>query len=264
MDRARQEDVDWIVGDVTNPRTYADRLAGCDAVVHLAAITGKARRDDYFRVNVAGTRAAVDACRAAGVRRFLYVSTIAAGFADQRHYYYAHSKRQAEEIVAASGLAYTIVRPTIVIGPGAPVLAGFTKMAGAPVVPIFGNGRATVQPIFVDDLADCLAAILEEDRFGGETIEVGGPEVTSIEKLLMRIRRVRFDKGPRSIHIPLGLARIALAILEPAARKLLPLTAGQLATFANDGVAAPHPLVDARRERMKTVDEVLSMSALDV
>src|SRR6185436_7939692 len=87
-----------VIGDLLAPESYRAELAGCDTVVHLAAATGKASPRLYEEVNVEGTRRLLEACKAAGVRRFLYMSTIAAGYPDKRHYAYAITKRKAEAL----------------------------------------------------------------------------------------------------------------------------------------------------------------------
>ena len=253
--------IEFVAGDLLEPGRYLDKLSECDAVVHLAAVTGKAKPAMYFRGNAEGTRTLVEAYQSAGVRNFLHVSTIAVKFADQTRYHYAHSKQRAEEIVVESGLSYTIVRPTIVIGPGAPVLEGLSRMAGGPLMPVFGDGRAAVQPVFVDDLIDCMLAILGERRFRGETIEIGGPEVMSIEEFLNRIRAVRFGRQPRAVHLPLTPIRCVLGLFERFLLPIMPLTAGQLAVFANDGTIEPNPVFEQHRNRMKDVDDVLRMVA---
>ena len=116
--------IQLVAGDIGTPNGYHDTLRSCDTVVHLAAVTGKARPAVYFRVNSDGTRALVEAAKSEGVQNFLHLSTIAVKYSDQRRYFYAHSKKEAEKIVANGGLAHTILRPTIVTGPGAPVLDG--------------------------------------------------------------------------------------------------------------------------------------------
>ena len=252
--------VQVVVGDLTAPESYEDHLAQCQAVVHLAAVTGKAPAKDYFRVNSHGTRCLVEAGKRCGVGQFLHVSTIATKFRDQSRYYYAQSKQQAEDCVAASGLAYTILRPTIIIGPDAPVLTGLSKMAGAPRVPIFGNGRAMVQPIYVLDLVDCIVDIIDQQRFNGEAIDVGGPDQVTIEEFLDLIRMNLFGKPPAGIHIPLAPVRAMLGLLERLLLPVLPLTAGQLASFANDGVCEPHPFIQSRVSDFKSVDAVLKMT----
>src|SRR4029077_17545116 len=148
--------------------TYEQKMSGTEAIVHLAAVTGKDRRAQYFDVNAECTRALTEMSRRLGISRFLYVSSIAARFPDKNHYYYAQSKEQAEEIVRKSGLRYTIVRPTIVLGQGAQVWEGLSRLARFPVIPIFGDGRTLIQRIWVDDLADFIIDLLKADRFQKE------------------------------------------------------------------------------------------------
>ena len=93
-----------MTGDLSAPDVWTARLAGCETVLHLAAVTGKARTADFHAINAEGTRVLLERARAAGVSRFIFVSSIAAGFADQRHYPYAVSKVEAEQAVLASGL----------------------------------------------------------------------------------------------------------------------------------------------------------------
>ena len=246
--------VDVVVGDLETPASYRDMLRCCDTVVHLAAVTGKARPAEYFRVNSEGTRTLVEAAKSQGVRNFLYVSTIAVKYTKQRRYFYAHSKKQAEDIVADAGLSHTILRPTLVTGPGAPAAEGLARMAKAGVMPVFGDGRVEGQPIFIDDLADSILSIVEEGRFRGETIELGGPQIISIEELMVRIRRVRFGKSSRTVHLPLRPIQTSLGLLEPLFLRVLPLSAGQLALFANDSTIATNAFFEGRRALMKDIE----------
>ena len=187
------------------------------------------------------------------------VSTIAVTFPDIRRYPYARSKLAAEAAVAESGLAYTIVRPTIIAGPGAPVLVGLRRLAGLPVVPVFGSGAARVQPIFVDDLADCLETIVR-DGGAGETIELGGPEVITIEQLLDEMSRRLRGRPLRAVHVPLAPFLPVLTLLEMIAYRTLPITVGQLATFRFDGVAKPHPVFERHRARMTGIRQMIELS----
>lgn len=231
-------------GDLLTPATYAAALRGADTVVHLAAVTGRAPDAEYARVNVQGTTALVRAARDAGVSRFLFCSTIAVTFPDRRHYPYAISKAEAEAVVADSGLRWTTVRPTIVAGPGSPVMSRLAALARLPVVPLFDGGRARVQPIHVDDLALLLDDVLQRDRFDGEVLEFGGPDVLSLRDLLGRLRGGR---PARWLTIPTAPLRAALAIAEPILGARTPLSRGQLATFRFDGVARENDLWLARR-----------------
>jgi nucleoside-diphosphate-sugar epimerase len=247
--------------DLSDGDACGRAMAGCETVIHLAAATGKRAPAEYFRVNRDGTETMVREAQKAGVRRFLFVSTIAVRFADASRYYYAQSKRQAESVVRESSLAWTIVRPTIVLGPHAPVLEGLRKIAGLPVMPVFGSGRAPVQPVLVDDLARMLSDIAGQPGLNSRTIEIGGPEVLSIEQLMLRIRRKLGIRNQARIHLPVNLVGACLGLLEPVLRSLLPVTAGQLASFTNDGTAAPDLSPPGATAGMRGVDHMLESLA---
>lgn len=244
-------------GDLSGLARYEIEMAESDCVVHLAAATGRSAPEEFFRVNFEGTRLLLEQAKRSGVRRFLFISSIAARYADNPRYYYAQSKAHAEELVRASGLAFTILRPTIVTGRGSAVLAGLDKLAALPIVPVFGDGRARVQPIAVEDLVECILDILRGGRFQGETLEVGGPEILTMEELLRKITLIRYHREARVAHIPFGLVALPLALLEPLARSLLPVTAGQLSGFRSDGTIEPNSLFEERRARLMSVDEML-------
>ncbi len=213
-------------------------LQGADTVLHMGALTGKARRDEHFAVNLAGTRRLVNAACKAGVRRFLFVSSVAAGFTDLDHYPYGAAKKAAEEVVLESGLEVLILRPTLIGGRGAPAIEALGRLARLPFLPLFGGGKARVQPIHGDDLADVLLDCLAGSRFSGETLTVGGPERLTMAALLQRFAEMLKGKPRRGVPIPFSLAALPLRGMEAllgGAR--LPLTEGQLMSFVQDGVA---------------------------
>lgn len=230
-----------VEGSLDDPAHWREILSRCRTVVHLAAVTGKATRREHFAGNLHATETLLRECRSAGVERFLFTSTIAAQFRHTGRYFYAQAKIAAERAVRESGLAFTIVRPTMIIGPGSPVLDGLARMSALPLFPVFGRGRTPVQPIEVTDLADRLAGLLHEDRFQGETLAAGGPDVLSIEEFMTAVRRFRRLPEKKPLHLPLSLVLPVLAVLEPLAYRFMPLTIGQLATFRDDGSCGPTP-----------------------
>jgi NADH dehydrogenase len=248
-----------IVGDLLEPDTYGRALQGCDTVVHLAAATGRAAPKDYERVNVEGTRALLRACKAAGVRRFLHVSTIAAGYADQSYYPYAKTKAEAEQLVRQSGLEFVIVRPTLVLGEKSPIWNTLLKISKLPVVPLFEGSRpVSVQPVHVDDIVRGLVLLLESDRFDGEVLELGGPQPITFRAFIELTQRAVRDTPGKLLRIPLGPVRLLLAAMEPVARPLMLVTAGQLAVFANDSVAAPNWLQTELQKSMPSTEELVT------
>jgi NADH dehydrogenase len=226
-------------------------------VVHLAAATGKQPPQIYERVNTAGTGLLLEEAKEAGAESFLYVSTIAANFQNRFPYPYAESKRKAEALVRASGLQWTVIRPTMIFGPGSPVEDGLRRMALLPLIPVFGEGRTPVQPVFVDDAAQVIADLLQSDGSAGNIVEIGGPEVLGIEELLLRMRRAGGVANRRVIHLPLAPLAACLAAIEPLLLPVLPITAGQLASFSDAGTAAPNPFVARRQASMRGIDAML-------
>ncbi len=228
--------------DLADSDRYASALAECRTVLHLAASTGKAGATDHYRVNAAGSEALVAACEKAGVRNFLFVSSIAVKFPEKKYYHYALAKERGEQAVRAGCRRYTILRPTLITGKGSPALAGLARLACLARPLVFGSGRTMVQPIFVADLARAIGEILSADRFAGETLEMGGRVSLGIEDLMMRIRELLKGRKAAAVHWPLAPTISLLGVLERFLSPILPLSAGQLYSFRCDGLAAPNNL----------------------
>lgn len=249
-----------LAGDLADPSGYRSFLSGCSTVIHLAAATGKAKSTAYYRVNAAGTGILLSECEKAGVKNFLFVSSIAVKFPEKKYYHYALAKEQGEAIVRNCRLRYTILRPTIIIGKGSPVLAGLARLACLPRPVVFGSGKTMVQPIAVADLALAISEILSADRFRGETLELGGRESLSIEDFMMRIRGFLKGKSASALHWPLAPTIRLLGVLEKFLSQLLPITAGQLYSFQCDGRAAASDLSSRLASRFLNVEQMLEES----
>jgi uncharacterized protein YbjT (DUF2867 family) len=196
--------------DIVTGRGLDEACASCAAAVHLVgALRGSAAQLEalHFR----GTVNLCQAARRAGVRRLLYVS--AAGAAADGATAYQRTKWRAEEAVRASGLEWTIIRPTVVFGPGGPGQNLVRQLAGilraAPVMPVFGDGRYLLQPIFSGNLADGIARALEAAP--GRTYDAGGPERLPYLEVLRRIAAA-MRRPFRPLHLPLGLVRVMVRV----------------------------------------------------
>jgi NADH dehydrogenase len=256
-DRAcREDNVEWVVGDIGQPATYATALSRADVVIHLAAATGAASAGQLRDVNYGGTRALIDACKEVATARMVYVSSIAVTGRDLTHYPYAQTKLAAENAVQESGLDFVIVRPTIVLGEGAPNWRMLRGISCLPVVPLLGGGSARVQPVDVRDVARALECLVD-GLACGSVVELGGPEVLSFSEFLARIRAACGRAGFPALSIPIGPARLAVAILKRTLGERSPVGPGQLAPFVNDGIAKSNPVFERLRPHMRPLDEVL-------
>lgn len=244
-------------GRLSEPDGWRGALEGVTEVIHMAALTGKAKASEFERVNVEGTRTLIEECRCAGVRRFLFVSSIAAKYPELEAYPYGRSKREAERVVRESGLEWAIVRPTIVMSRRAKIWHTLEGLAGLPLVPLFGTGQVRIQPIHADDLAECLQTWLEERAYDRGEYDLGGPEVLTFRDFLARIHRRKRGRQARFLRLP---GKSAIALLTPVERLLLPvlpMTAGQFYAFVYDSTAQPNPLAQLHRAKQRDVDAIL-------
>jgi nucleoside-diphosphate-sugar epimerase len=159
--RQPQQSVDalcWIRGDLTNAAALQLLCAGTDAVIHLAGTIKGRTRADFISGNVDGTAEMLRAAHHAGVKRFLHISSLAAREPQLSHY--CSSKAEAEVLVKASGLSWTIVRPPGVYGPGDRETLALFKAAQTRLMP-FPAGHQRMSWIYVGDLCAAMAAALE-------------------------------------------------------------------------------------------------------
>jgi nucleoside-diphosphate-sugar epimerase len=180
-------------GDVTDPGSLAPAMAGQEAVIHTAAVlTFRSSEAAHQReVNVQGTRNVIEAARAAGVRRFVYTSSVAAigrpngKPADETTRYdwpvglnYNETKRDAEDVVRnAAGIETISLNPALLLGPGERYRHSLPlfRLAKWGLLQIVPSGGATVCD--VRDVAAAHLAALTRGR-PGERYVLGGPQLT--------------------------------------------------------------------------------------
>jgi hypothetical protein len=130
-------------------------------------------------------------------------------------------------------------------------------MAKLPVIPLPNGGRVRLQPICVEDLVDGIELVLCEGRFEGEALDLGGPTPISLADFLRTTHRAFYGKEPLIFPLPLGPLRALLALAEPLLLPLLPVTAGQLAIFANDSTVCPNWLHDRLKPIMRSTEDTI-------
>jgi NADH dehydrogenase len=151
----------------------------------------------------------VQAAERAGVERFLFFSALEASPWSPARFFRA--KALAEEAVRASGVPHTIFAPSLVYSPGDPFLTLLERLALLlPAMPVSGSGRALYQPIWADDVADCVVAALD-GRDGRERYELAGPDTLSYE-VIVRLALRSFGRRRAVVHVPLPVTRRVLAL----------------------------------------------------
>lgn len=197
-------EVDVFYGDVTRPETLASAFAGANTVCHLAAVILAKRSSDYDRINLGGTRNALAAARAAGVSRFVYISSISVTYPVLT--VYGRSKAAGEELVRNSGIPFTILRPTLVVEAtgGIEYMIFLRYIQSTPVVFLPGGGKCLKRPVRTADLVRGIASAALSPETVGRTYALAGSRVLSLADMT-GIALLRQHKRKPIVNIPLGV-----------------------------------------------------------
>jgi nucleoside-diphosphate-sugar epimerase len=177
-------------GDVSERSSVHGAANGCDAVLHMVAIVEEQPPKATFdRVNVEGTRNMLAEAERAGIKRFVFVSSLGAQKGASA---YHRSKREAEKLVKTFSRQWTICRPGNVYGPGDEQISTFLRMvrSPSPIVPVIGDGEQPIQPIWHEDAARAIAETMERPDLNGHELDLAGAEVTSQNDLLQRLQKI--------------------------------------------------------------------------
>jgi nucleoside-diphosphate-sugar epimerase len=196
--------------DLSEPGSWQEQCAGADAVVDLKAQITTLDHDVFTRHNVAAAQNVLEACRRHGVGHLVHLSSsVVISVADDG---YTNSKKQGEQIVAAGGVPYTILRPPLLYGcfdvKHLGYLANFLRKT--PVVPIPGSGRYMRQPLYVLDLCQIILRCLERGPSGRVHNVIGHERIDFIDILRAIARETRLRR--LLLRIPLPLFRLLLRV----------------------------------------------------
>jgi nucleoside-diphosphate-sugar epimerase len=219
-----------VAGDISKPGDWQAAVAGADVVIHTAAIVSNAYDlDESWRVNVLGTRNALDAAVAAGVRRFVHISSVRAfsdlGFPDgveESHPVrpdgnpYVDTKIASEQVAlqahAAGEVKCVVVRPGDVYGPGSrpwTLLPLEIIKSNRFVLPAMGRGAFS--PLYVDDLVTGLTLAAQRPEAAGQVITVSGRGPVSSKEFFTHYFRMLGKRGPLCLPTPLAVAGARVA-----------------------------------------------------
>ncbi len=178
------------------PELLEESLQGCDVLYNTYWIRFD-HGDRTFARAVANTEVLFDCARSAGVKRIVHISVT--GIRENDHLPYFRGKAEQEQLLRESGVPYSIVRPTLVYGREDILVNNIAWTTRRfPLVPIFGDGKYRVQPIFVEDLARI--AIESASRDGSAELDAIGPETFEYEELVRLIRSAT-GSSARLFHI---------------------------------------------------------------
>jgi NADH dehydrogenase len=198
------------LGDLGNPASFRNAMRGVDTVVHLAAAIRDQPGGSIEELDAMATLRLVRAAERAGVKRFFFFSAIGASLHSPARFFRA--KALAEEAVEESDLETTIFAPSITYSPGDPWITLLDRLTRLPAAPVSGGGGACYQPIWADDVADCVVGALNGSNGKGR-YELAGPEELSYDAIVKTAMRA-FGRRRRLLHVPLPVVRGSLKVAQ--------------------------------------------------
>jgi NADH dehydrogenase len=211
--------VEVAVVALNDERGLRAALRGVDHIYHLASAAAQGRDGNLFTTDIEGTRTLAQVAASAEIDRFFFLSHIGA---DRASAFPVHkSKGIAEEHIRKSGVRHTIIRTSIVFGPEdgfTTALADILRVAPG-ILPIPGDGRTLLQPLWVEDLVTCLIWALQNPDTVNQTYEIGGGEYFTLRQIMETIMNVTHTRR-LLVPFPPPYMRALFVLLDSFARRL--------------------------------------------
>ena len=223
--------------DVSTGPVPLEYLRGCEALVNLVGIKREEGSQTFERVHVTATRHLLATAAPLGLR-FVHVSV--SGSRPDAKSAYHNTKWQAEELIRASGLRFTILKPGVIYGPGDDMVTQLVKMIRfAPIFPVVGKGDSMLQPIHVRDVALAVVRALERDQAVGQTYEIVGPNRMTLRKVVHTVAEAT-SLNLWMVNSPIWLQRITVRLMNAVTRNPLS-TPAQLQMLVDGLYGDPNP-----------------------
>jgi 2-alkyl-3-oxoalkanoate reductase len=218
-----------VAGDLHDQPALERACEGQDIVYHVAGLVAARTEADFLAANRDGTRNVVGAAERAGAGRLVMVSSMAAAGPAVRGRplrgdepprpvtAYGRSKLAAEQVVRASSLAWTILRPPLVYGPRDQEVLKVFRLARLGFAPVLGDGSQELSAVYAADLAEALIAAGTSTAAARRTYYPCHPEVFTGTAMARAVGRV-MGRSPALIRVPAPIGRGVLRITEAAAR----------------------------------------------
>lgn len=203
------------LGDLADPFSFRHALRGVDTVVHLASVTRDQPAGSIEELAGVAAWRLVQAAERAGVERFVFFSTLGASTRSRARL--MRAKAIAERALTESSLDYTVFAPSMVYSPSDRFITLLERMSLLPVLPIVGSGRTAFQPIWAEDVADCVIAALpggpRAAESAGARYELAGPETLTYVEIVSCVLHSLRRRRP-IVHVPTRAVRRILKTVE--------------------------------------------------
>ncbi len=224
------------------PASIKAALEGADAVVNLVGIMNETGRQTFDGVHAFGAQAVAKATAERGLDKLVHLSALGAD--ENSKSIYSRSKAEGEKLIREAVSTACILQPSVVFGPEDKFFNLFAGLARiSPVLPLIGGGQTKFQPLYVGDLADAVVACLKEKTAAGQTYELGGPEVLTLQQC-MEFILATIDRKRLLVPLPFAVARFQAQFLNLLPNPLL--TPDQVELLKHDNVVSAQAVLQNR------------------
>jgi NADH dehydrogenase len=223
-----------VQANVRYPASLAAACNGATAVVNLTGVLASRGAQSFDAIHVFGAEASAKAAKASKAPVFIQMSALGADAESASEY--GRSKAAGEAKARAAFPGAIVLRPSIVFGPEDNFFnqfAGLSRMA--PALPLIGGGHTKFTPLFVGDLAEAIARLIDRGDASGQTYELGGPEVFSF-KQLMEFTLETIGRKRLLVPVPWPIAKVMGTVMGQL--PFAPLTADQVELLKTDNVVS--------------------------
>jgi NADH dehydrogenase len=223
-----------VQANVRFPVSLAAACDGAYAVINLVGVLYSAGAQSFDAVHVFGAEASAKAAKAAKARLFIQMSALGANAESESQY--ARSKAEGEARARAAFPGAAVIRPSVIFGPEDGLFNRFAGLARvSPFLPLIGGGATRFQPVFVGDIAEAFAKLVDSPELAGSTYEFGGPEIFTLRQIL-EYTLATIERRRLLLPIPWGIARIMGAVMGMLPRPML--TRDQVELLRSDSVVS--------------------------
>ncbi len=192
---------------------FAQGMQGCEVVFNLVGIIREfpGKGVTFRKAHPVFTGKLLEACQQAGVKRYIHMSALAVDSGLQIGYNI--SKMASEKLVRESGLNWTIVRPSLIFGPGDRFAVEFADWIkkGVPI-PVIGKGDYRLMPVSRKDLCRGMEKLIGQQESFGKIYNIGGAEKMSYMEILRVIEKAAGRKA-KLLKMPVGLILLGAKML---------------------------------------------------
>jgi NADH dehydrogenase len=250
----RQRGIEVTLCDIKSTSAVERAAEGSTCIINLAGVMRGATEEELEAVQLDAVEQLLAIIKEKNIQRYIQVSCL--GAESDSECVYLKTKWEAEELVKQSNCYWTIFRPSFLFGESFPLLDILMPCIKMPMMmPVIGSGMNQLQPVWVEDVADCIVDSIYDRESVGQSFELGGPDVFTMSELMLEARQALGLAGS-AINIPSDKAAKTVSALQKFVPRS-PINADLAHLLVADSVTNQNALTEKFKIEPKPLDDLL-------